>query len=344
MRNNFSTWLAAVCLVFNYSVNAYEIEEKVVFSVDNPTANLQIFSTADRNLFAPIISAFQQENPTVAVTYLIAGSSDIMEAIVEEGEVFDLVVSSAMDLQTQLANDGFARSYQSSVTDRLPDWGRWRNSVFAFTQETAAIVVSAEEFSEGEIPTTREAILNAIREEPERFQGRIGTYDIRQSGLGYLFATQDSRTSNTYWRFIEVLGNFGVQLYASSSNMIDDVVSGKIAVAYNVLGSYADARTDVKDKIVIIEPGDYTTVMLRTALLMNNAAQAEEAEAFLDFLLSIAWRKPPPPSFLFPNKTEEEVDQSSNLRPIRLGPGLLVHLDKLKRSRFIKEWEASLIR
>ena len=63
------------------------------------------------------------------------------------------------------------------------------------------------------------------------------------------------------------MGNLGARLYCCSSDMIDDVASGRIAVAYNVLGSYAEARHDVADHIEIIQPSDFTTVMLRTALI-----------------------------------------------------------------------------
>ena len=344
MRFHFIASLITFLLAFAELASAYDVEEDVFFPVDEPTATITILSTADRALFAPIIRSFQNENPTVAVRYIITGSSEIMKAIVEEGEVFDLVVSSAMDLQTKLANDGFARAYQSDLTASLPNWGKWRDSVFAFTQEPAAIVLSAKEFEGQEIPTSRETLLELLRKNPDRYQNRIGTYDIRASGLGYLFATQDSRTSDTYWRFIEVLGNFGTRLYTASSSMIDDVVSGDIAVAYNVLGSYASARLDAADDIIIIEPEDFTTVMLRSALLMNSSVQPGEAEAFLDFLLNLAWQREKSDSFLFPNNAVSGVDQSSHFRPIKLGPGLLVHLDGLKRARFIKDWEASLVR
>lgn len=344
MRHNIAPYLTLLLWACTSSAFSFEIEEKVRFDVSDPTSTISIISTADAELFSPIVRSFQTANPNVAVDYIVTGSQEIMTAIVEERETFDLVVSSAMDLQTKLANDGFARSYQSSTTEQLPDWGRWRNSVFAFTQEPAAIVLSRTAFGSLNTPNSREELLEAIRAQPERFEGRIGTYDIRASGLGYLFATQDSRTSDRYWRFIEVLGNIGTQLYTASSDMIDDVATGNILVAYNVLGSYAAARADVEDDIIIVEPKDYTTVMLRSALLMNDGASPEDAELFLDHLLDLAWSKPKAPSFLFPNKTEEEVDQATHIRPIKLGPGLLVHLDNLKRTRFIKDWEASLVR
>lgn len=344
MRHSFFACLTLLTLILCSMASAYEIEEEVFFPATEGAETLHILSTADKDLFAPLIEAFQERQPDIAVRYTIAGSSEIMAAIQQENLTFDLVISSAMDLQTKLANDGYARAYRSSATDALPDWGRWRSSVFAFTQEPATLVLSQAAFAGLDIPRTRQDLIELIRSHPDRFENRIGTYDIRQSGLGYLFATQDSRTSDTYWRFTEALGTAGVKLYCCSSDMIDHVLSGEIAVAYNVLGSYASARADALDDILIIEPEDYTTVMLRSALLMEGGSAPSAAEDFLDFLLSTAWADTNTDAFRFPNKTQEEVDRTTRLRPIKLGPGLLVFLDRFKKNRFIREWESSILR
>ena len=185
-------------------------------------------------------------------------------------------------------------------------------------------------FSNQEIPQTRAAMIELLRNQPNKFNGRIGTYDVRSSGLGYLFATQDSRTSETYWRLTELMGQLNARLYCCSSDMIEDVSTGKIAIAYNVLGSYAAARDDLADKIIIIEPQDYATVMLRTALILKGTAEQQGAELFMDHLLSQAW-------------TQTPESQQQNLRRIPLGPGLLVFLDRLKRQQFLKEWESAIL-
>ena len=80
--------------------------------------------------------------------------------------------------------------------------------MFAFTSEPAAIVINRAAFEGLPIPETRQELIEALRARPDVFRGRIGTYDVRQSGLGYLFATQDARASETFWRLMEVMGGF----------------------------------------------------------------------------------------------------------------------------------------
>lgn len=324
------------------TVMAYDIEDRRVFGSNDASTILRVLSTADTSVFAPVIESYLLEKPDVAIDYIVASSGDVMEALETGGEAFDLVISSAMNLQTKLANDGFALPYESSLTDELPDWAHWRNTVFAFTREPAAIVISPAAFDGLDIPETREDLMGLLRQYPERFRGRIGTYDVRRSGLGYLFATQDARTSETYWRLTEIMGFLDTQLYCCSSDMIDDVASGRLAVAYNVLGSYAAARPD-KSQFEIIYPQDFTTVMLRTALIPRSSASPVQAGTFLEHILAIAWQGKAAESFDFERPSRASSAETASYRHIRLGPGLLVHLDRLKKQSFLQAWENTVI-
>ena len=341
MRYRFLTALIGLISI-NLAAQAFEIETQTNFPAASTSASIRILSTADIDLFAPIIQGFQAANPRIEVIYTTVSSTEVLQAIVVEDEAFDLVVSSAMDLQTKLANDGFAVRVSNSGTALVPEWAKWRESVFAFTQEPAAIVISPAAFDGLDLPTTRQDLITTLRAYPERFKGRVGTYDVRSSGLGYLFATQDSRTSEAYWRLSEVFGQLETRLYCCSSAMIEDVSRGEIAVAYNVLGSYANARTDLGETISVIEPNDFTTVMLRSAFVPRNAPNPDAAQSFLDHLLTRAWAPQPGIPFPYPN-AQTDLNDSAKLKPIRLGPGLLVFLDRFKREQFIAAWENAVL-
>ncbi len=334
--------IAAGFASMSLAISGFEIESQTLFEVEQGKRQLKIISTADTELFAPLLLEFQNKNPQVEIEYTTVSSSQLMKAISVENAPFDVAISSAMDLQTKLANDGFTRAYRSDATSLLPDWGRWRDHVFSFTREPAAIVVSSEAFWGLKIPETRQDLIEVLRDNPTRFKNRVGTYDVRSSGLGYLFATQDARTSETFWRLTEVMGSLGTQLYCCSSDMIEDVAAGNIAVAYNVLGSYAAARKDLADRIEIITPADFTTLMLRTAVIPLNAQNPDLAGNFVDHLIISAWTGAGKPYFPFPDLASDTA--ATSLRPIRLGPGLLVFLDDLKRRRFLQEWEAAVLR
>jgi iron(III) transport system substrate-binding protein len=315
-------------------VQAFEIEGRARFGPEGAARTLKVISTADIAFFEPLVATFLSKNSDLSIDYVVASSAELMRAIYDERAPFDLAISSAMDLQTKLANDGLAQRHRSAARDAMPDWAVWNDMLFAFTQEPAAIVVSKAGLGDLPLPRDRNDLIRLLRQHPDHFRGRVGTYDVRQSGLGYLFATQDTRASETYWRLTEVLGGLDVQLFCCSSDMIEAVRSGELLIAYNVLGSYAMNRAD-RSEFDIILPTDFTTVMLRTALIPANAPAPDLSGLFVDHLMEQSHAGPNAP-FLEPRQSD------AALHRIRLGPGLLVFLDQLKRRAFLSEWESAI--
>lgn len=321
---------------------AFEIEDRRQYTAEDDRSVLRVISTADLDVFDPIIRAFQAANPGIGVDYTVTGTTELMRAIADEGAVFDLAISSAMDLQTKLVNDGYAQAY-AAAADRLPDWAVWRDRLFAFTQEPAVLVVSDSALAPEETPRNRDELIALLRENPDRFQGRVGTYDVRRSGFGYLVATQDSRNSEAFWRLMEVMGRLDAKLYCCSSDMIKAVASGELALAYNVLGSYAASQQKALDGFRIVQMTDFVNVMLRTSLIPANAENTADAYRMIDFLTGLSTRDDLVAASGLPGIDAAGLGENPALRPIRFGPGLLVFLDQLKRSNFLRSWESSLV-
>lgn len=324
---------------------ALEIEEERLFPAPSGADGrvLHILSTTDTAIFAPLVTAFQALNPDVAVSYTVASTQEVFRGLNDERAVFDVAVSSAMDLQMKLANDGAAQSHRSAATQSLPGWARWRDQLYAFAQEPVVLILSKEAFSGLALPRTRSDLIRALRDNPERFRGRIGTYDPNRSGAGYLFATQDARQSDTYWRLAEVMGSLEPRLYDTSGAMITDLQAGRLAFAYNVLGSYAQAQFSDQSDGFIVELQDFTHVLLRTALIPRTAANPALGAAFIDFLLSANGQALIEGETNLPPISEAALVADPHLRPIRLDTGLLVFVDPLKRQRFLNEWTAAVL-
>ncbi|MCR9109110.1 extracellular solute-binding protein [Marivita sp. XM-24bin2] len=335
------TCFAILLICLSTFVSALEVEDHRLFP-GTGGQTLKVISTADLEVFEPYLKAFQSQHPSLSIDYTVVSSSELHRAITG-GAVFDLALSSAMDLQFQLANDGFAQSHQSEATVALPDWARWRDLIFAFTAEPAVVVLSTERFQGLELPTTRQELINVLREYPERFDGAVGTYDVRDSGLGYLFATQEARSTDAYWRLSEVMGRLNPQLYCCSGQMIDDVADGRLSLAYNVLGSYAAERLarNSEGRVQILGMQDFTNVILRTAIIPTTAQEKDAAGDLIDMLVRLGQRDAPE-DWPLPPLGQSGRDTLAGFGPIRLGPALMVYLDPLNRRTFLAEWENAL--
>ncbi|MDA8746687.1 substrate-binding domain-containing protein [Litoreibacter sp.] len=328
--------------LFCSTAGAFELEVSRSYPAQAAQSTLRILSTADVEVFEPILLAFQDLHPTISVQYDVASSAEVMRGLYAEGAVYDLAISSAMDLQTKLANDGFAQSYRSNATASLPDWATWRDQVFAFTQEPTVLVISQAALEGLPVPTNRAGLIELLRAHPDVFDGRIGTYDVRVSGAGYLFATQDSRNTESFWRLTEVMGRLNARLYCCSGQMISDVSDGTLAIAYNVLGSYAQSRLEDTPGIKIVEMDDFVSVMLRTALIPVTAKSVQESGLMIDFLADLRNRPQLVAQTGLPPVEALQADEAPERRPIRLGPGLLVFLDTMRRQTFLRSWVSSM--
>lgn len=323
------------------TASALEVEDHRLYPGTGDRV-LRIVSTTDLAVFEPYVLAFGSARPEISVDYSVVSSS-VLHSAIREGAQFDLALSSAMDLQFQLANDGFAQPYRSAATEALPDWARWRDLIFAFTTEPAVVVINTARFDGLPLPTTRQELIAILRDNPDRFAGAVGTYDVRDSGLGYLFATQEDRSTDAYWRLNEVMGRLGPRLYCCSAQMIDDIDEGRLALAYNVLGSYAAERLaqDSGGRIQILRMQDFANVMLRTAIVPATAQEIEAAGAMIDMLATLGLREAPG-DWPLPSLSQTGEGEAVGFGPIRLGPALMVYLDPLNRRAFLEEWENAM--
>jgi two-component system sensor histidine kinase TctE len=314
------------------------------------TGRLHIAGTTDTGLFAPFITTFQGANPTIAVIYLEVDSIALYEDFLAGSLPIqpDLLISSASDLQLKLANDGHALAHPTIWREELPAWARWRDEVFGFTYEPAVIIYNPDWLPPGTQPRSHLELAELLETQTDRFRGRVATYDIARSGVGYLLASQDQQISSQFWRLAAAFGRAGAWLSDSSPAILDRVAAGELALGYNVLGSYAFARQAAGARIGIIVPDDYVLVLTRAMLIPRRAASADLARAFVDFALSPAGQAvatgrsalgaimPDTPGYW----TQDRIAALGQgaIQPIALAPVLMVALDPQRRSRFLSTW------
>ena len=150
---------------------------------NNP--DLQILSSTDIEVFDPVLKAFSKTSPNLNIRYVVASTKDIFETV-KKSHNFDLIMSSAMDLQMKLANDGFAKSLPILKNMGSPVWSKWQDKLFGFSLEPIGIVVSSKYPLMSEIPTERRAFVSFLRANSDLLRGKVVTYDVTISGAGFL--------------------------------------------------------------------------------------------------------------------------------------------------------------
>ena len=343
-----------VPLVVSVLLAGFARAEVVDFAAPDGSAAraLLMYSTLDSHLAAPLIAAFQAENPGVAVRYedLLAG--EIAARVTAETDAgqptADFIFSSAMDLQLKLANDGYAQAVDVPAATGWPVWANWQDTAFALTVEPAVLVYHKPAFPDGP-PHSRLELMDWLG--TAQPSGRIGTYDIEQSAVGYLFLARDAEHFPDVWAMLQAMAAAGLQTFPTSQDIIDRVADGRLVLGYNILGSYAAEQARLKPDLGMVLLRDFTVVVSRVALVPRGAANPDLGAAFLSYLMSAKGQTLLSEKLRLPSVSLEVSGAGSGaamqaalgdqLRPVAVSPGVLVYLDQAKRQKLLRQWRAA---
>ncbi|MCK0714202.1 ABC transporter substrate-binding protein [Chromohalobacter sarecensis] len=316
---------------------------------------LEIHGALDNELMAPLLADFHARYPEIELIYRNLTTLALYRRFLAEDEASaDVVMSSAMPWQYQLANRGHARALTTSAAQQWPQVSRWRHELFGFTFEPVVIVYRRDALEGATPPDSHEALLSLLTHERQRLKGRVVTYDPWRSGAGYTYATEDAHMSPRYWELVAALGGVEAALADTTGEMLDGLADGRYAVGYNLLGSYARDFVADHPQLEMVIPNDYALVTQRLVLIPKRARHPETAERFVDYLLSrqgqrVIRDKTPLGAVhtaLDGEGTARDLRQTLGdaLHPIAIDPSLLATLDTLKRHSLLDRWQREYTR
>jgi iron(III) transport system substrate-binding protein len=342
------TSLLSVFLKFALLVPATLAAQEKTAQISAPGANAEVTlvlrSTTDIDVLQPIIEAFVLQNPEIAISYEQWGSNALFQNSLAScaGDLpsASAVFSSGVHQMIDLVNRGCASAYRSEQTTALPVARRWRDEVWGITKEPAVIIYNTDLVPAEDAPETRFALLDLMRRPTSIYSGKIATYDIEASGLGYLFAFMDSLEASTFGALLEGFSRTNAVATCCSSEIIKGVSKGDYLIAYNVLGSYVDRATF--DNIGVIHPQDYTLFLSRAYMIPKDGPNKQSAALLLDFMLSPRGQNLLKARNLFYDETNDVSPlPKSAERGIAIEPTLLVAGDKHRREQFVDLWRSA---
>ncbi|KVN41432.1 iron ABC transporter substrate-binding protein [Burkholderia pyrrocinia] len=319
---------------------------------------LIVYSTTDTGLVRPLIKDFESLYG-IKVEYNDMNSTELYNRYISENAAnstsADVLWSSAMDLQVKLVNDGLMASYESPESTHVPQWAQYQKQAYGTTYEPLAIVYNKRLIPDNEVPKTRADLIKLLTTQQDKFKGKVTTYDIEKSGVGFNYLTQDAHVNEKVtWELVKAIGATGPKLQSSTGAMMERISSGENLVGYNIIGSYAYAKAKKDKSIGYVFPKDYTQVVSRLATISRKAKSPNAAKLWVDYLLSqrgqtlIANQ-----ANLYAIRADVTGETSAaslakelgdSLKPIQIGTGLLVYLDQSKRLAFLKQWQQSIKR
>lgn len=356
----FAVTLSLLVLAWFYSIapaaaqsppKGYPRSYSAIIDAARDEGELIIYSTTDENEIGSLLALFRERYPFISLEYRELGSRELYETVRADAQAnsrpSDIAWSSAMDLQIKLVNDGYAQPYASPEKPSLPPWAVWKNEAYGVTAEPVVFVYNRNLIPDRDIPRSHTDLARLLRERPDYYRSRVATFDPAESGLGYLTFTQDYQANRELWGLVKAFGEADVSLHNYSRDILESVASGESLLGYNLIGSYALAWGEKDPRLQVVMPEDYTLVVSRIAIIPSESHHPNCAKLFLNFLLSKQGQEELSKHFMNPvrediaPKTQTSANKKA-LRPVRVGPTLLTHLDQLKRRRFLAQWNRTI--
>lgn len=255
-----------------------------------------------------------------------------------------------MDTALKLATD-YAEEYASPERDKLPKWAVWQQKAYGTTYEPVVFIYNKRLIPQGEVPNSHTALAKLIAGQADKFKGKVTTYDIEKSGLGFMLAVQDSKADASYFDDLAGIAKGGLTVQSSTGTMMERVSSGENLIGYNILGSYAEARAKNDPSLGISYPKDYVLVLSRVSFITAEAEHLNAAKLWFDYVLSekgqsILANQADIPSLRNDIEGKNDIDGmtkmlGSALKPIPVDETLLAYLEPKQRLEFIKQWRTA---
>ena len=318
----------------------------------NREGELDILSATDPRKASGLIAEFHRLYPRIVLHFVEMSAQQVYDEVTRESAsghgTSDLVWSAAMDLQMKLVNDGLTQRYVSPERrPHFPRWSNWKNQAWAVTAEPVVFVYDRQAIPDSKAPQDHAQLRTFLERHPAPSRLRVATYMIASSAVGYLYLSQDQQVSRNFWPLVRAFGENGALYYRSAEDVVSAVASGKAAIGYDIIGSYALDVARRNPKIGIVLPRDYALVLSRIVVIPAAARHPHASELFLDLMLSHRGQAVLAAQGMPPIRDDvsdpEGLDLShAPLRAIRVGPGLLVTQDRLTREHFLRKWLAEI--
>lgn len=317
-----------------------------------------VYSVLSTDAAKPLIADFESLHPDIKVDYDgESGSSETDERFRAEmgagKPTADVMWSSAMDLQMKLARDGYAATYRSPHAAKLPGQSIYKYQVYGTTLEPVVFTYNKTLVTGADVPRDHASFARIISEQAERFNGKVATFDVEKSGVGFMFAIQDRSQSPVSK---SVLAGFGCVNYrpgAGTGAMFRKISSGEYLLGYHMMGAYAlsRGRKDLPG-LGVVFPSDYTMALTRVMLINKKAARPNAARLWLDYVLSPRGQAVLGNALeLFPIRPDVDAKYTAAklareigpaLRPIKLSMKLIDDLTPARHQAFLAYWNASI--
>lgn len=251
---------------------------------DGSDGPITVYSGREEELVAPLFDRFT-ESTGIDVEVRYGDSAELAATIAEEGDNSPADVFFAQDPGSLGAVDAQLAELPSETLDRVAERfrdadGRWVGT----SGRVRVLVYNTERVEEDQLPSS---VLELTQPE---WQGRVGIAPTNASFQAFVTAMRLSLGDDRTREWLEGMKDNGAKTYERNTPIVEAVASGEIDVGlvnHYYLALVLEEQPDAPIANHLFEAGDPgTLVSVAGAGVLSTTDQEDDAEAFVEFLLS----------------------------------------------------------
>lgn len=263
---------------------------KIIEDSKNEKDGLLVYSIMSEKNWAPVLEGFKAKYPWIEVSTADLGAYEVFERYYTESagkaRTGDMIITAAPDGWVKFVQKGEVQPYVSVEDANIPELGKIDKGVYAVSTDPMVFVWNKALLPEP--PKTMAELVSMIEAEPDKFAGKLVSYDAAGEGFGYgLNWYYTKAKGDEGWKTLEVIGSTKPTILTSGGKMIDAVLSGEAILGYFVSNITVQPRLAEAGQLLdyAFVP-DAQLVVVRGMAVTKNAASPNSAKLLLDYILS----------------------------------------------------------
>jgi iron(III) transport system substrate-binding protein len=256
----------------------------------NEKDGLLIYSIMSESNWKPVLEGFNAKYPWIKVTTTDLGAYEVFERYYTEAagnaRTADFIATTAPDGWINFVKKGEVDPYVSSEDANVADIGKIDKGVYAVSTDPMVFVWNKALLPEP--PKTMADLVSMIKAEPDKFKGKLITYDAAGEGFGYgLNWFYTKAKGDEGWATLEALGSTKPIIQTSGGKMIDAVLAGEAIMGFFVSNITVQPRLAQASDLLGYEfVPDAQVVAVRPMAVTKHAASPNSAKLMVDYILS----------------------------------------------------------
>ncbi|WP_447555026.1 ABC transporter substrate-binding protein [Vreelandella sp. EE22] len=262
---------------------------------------LTVYSSGPGALIDQLAADFTEQSG-IEVDVFQSTTGQVMARLESErsNPLADVVISASWESAVAMSDDGLLYRYTPVGAENVPDFLKADDYI---AQGVSALALVWDQNSGTPRPGDWTDLTDSV------YAGQITMPDPAQSGAAFELVTGllTAMGEEPTWSLIDALMDNGMIVPGPNARALNPVLQGAKSVVFGAVDYISLGQKAEGEAIDVIFPESGTVIAPRPMMILESSARKEEAEQFMDFVLSEQGQQRVAESYLMPARNDVEA-------------------------------------